>query len=66
MITTIANSHLHAALAAGTPRQLALTDGFQRGLVAAAVLALVNIAVSLSSPSIAPTADQLAIAGSAA
>ncbi len=66
VITTIANSHLHAALAAGTPRQLALTDGFQRGLVAAAVLALVNIAVSLSSPSIAPTADQLAIAGSAA
>jgi predicted MFS family arabinose efflux permease len=66
VITTIANSRVTHALHAGTPLHQALTDGFQRGMVVAAGLALAGLLLALRSPAVQPTADQLLAAGAAA
>ncbi|HZO36202.1 MAG TPA: MFS transporter [Solirubrobacteraceae bacterium] len=66
VITTLANSRTVDAVAHGASQSSALVEGFQHGLVIAAVMAAANLLVALASPRIAPTAEQLAEAAAAA
>jgi EmrB/QacA subfamily drug resistance transporter len=65
IITTIADSHV-TALAHHESARLALTGGFQLGLVAAAVVAFLNLIVAFASPQLRPDAEMLAAAAAAA
>jgi EmrB/QacA subfamily drug resistance transporter len=65
IVTTMANSRTGDALAAGATQHAALTDGFHRGLLIAAAMAAVNVAIALISPRLAPDAEQLAEAQAA-
>jgi EmrB/QacA subfamily drug resistance transporter len=60
IITTLSTSHVGDLMAAGTPAQEALVEGFHRGLLVAAVFAGLNILVGLASPQLVPDAEQLA------
>jgi EmrB/QacA subfamily drug resistance transporter len=60
VITTLSTSRVSDALAQGLSPQQALVEGFQRGLLVAAVFALVNVLVAVSSPRLVPDAEQLA------
>jgi predicted MFS family arabinose efflux permease len=62
VITTLADSHVKALTHGGLSAPLALTGGFQRGLIAAAILALVNLVLALGAPQIRPNAEILAAA----
>ena len=57
---TLANSKVSDSLAAGSSTTAALVDGFHLGLWLAAGLAAANLILSLASPSIAPTEEELA------
>jgi EmrB/QacA subfamily drug resistance transporter len=65
MVTTIVDSHVTHLLHAGASQSVALTDGFQRGLLFAAALAVVNLLVALASPAIEADAEMLAAAAAA-
>jgi EmrB/QacA subfamily drug resistance transporter len=65
IITTIADSHV-TSLAHHESAQLALTGGFQLGLVAAAVVAGLNLLVACVSPQLRPDAEMMAAAAAAA
>jgi EmrB/QacA subfamily drug resistance transporter len=60
VITTVATSHVESLVAGGTAAQDALVGGFERGLLVAAVFAVVNVLMALGAPRVRPTADQLA------
>ena len=60
VISTIATSHVNALLAGGTAAQDALVAGFHRGLLVAALLAVVNVALSATSRQLVPDAEQVA------
>jgi Na+/melibiose symporter-like transporter len=60
VITTLSTSKVTDALASGMAPQQALVEGFHRGLLVAAVFALANVLVGLSSPKLVPDAEQLA------
>jgi predicted MFS family arabinose efflux permease len=64
VVTTITNSHV-SSLAHHEPVSLALTGGFQLGMVAAAVIAALNVLVGFGSPQMRPDAEMLeaALAG---
>jgi EmrB/QacA subfamily drug resistance transporter len=64
--TTLSVSRVNATLAQGGSQQQALVDGFHRGLIVAAVFAVVCIAVSLASPRLMPSAEEIAEASAAA
>ncbi|MEF2978616.1 DHA2 family efflux MFS transporter permease subunit [Subtercola sp. YIM 133946] len=52
VITTLATSHVADALAGGTAPVAAAVDGFQFGLLVAAMFAAANIVITLLSPSV--------------
>ena len=66
MISTLSTSEVTAKLAAGGSTADALTAGFQRGLVLAAVLAAVNLGLALWSRQLVPDAEQVAELAAAA
>lgn len=65
IITTISDDHV-SALAQHEPMSLALTSGFHLGLIAAAVIAALNLAVALIAPQLRPDAEMMAAAAAAA
>jgi EmrB/QacA subfamily drug resistance transporter len=66
IITTLATTRVTGALAAGVAPSAALVDGFQRGLLVAAIFAAVNLVVALPSPGVRPEAVGLVEAAAAA
>jgi predicted MFS family arabinose efflux permease len=60
VISTLSTSVVTSQLATGVSQADALTAGFQRGLVLAAVLAVVNVALALWSRQLVPDAEQVA------
>jgi EmrB/QacA subfamily drug resistance transporter len=60
IISTLSTSEVTARLATGSSPGDALTAGFQRGLVLAAVLAVVNLGLALWSRQLVPDAEQVA------
>jgi hypothetical protein len=60
IITTLSSSRVGDLLAQGATTQHALVEGFHRGLLAAAVIAAVNVVVALTSPQLTPDPEQLA------
>ena len=66
VINTISSSAVTASLGAGDPLSSALVDGFHLGLLIAAGFAIVNLGLSLVSPTIAPTQEELVEATAAA
>jgi hypothetical protein len=66
IITTLSTSRTADALAGGAARSDALVQGFQRGLLIAAVFAAINIVVALPSPQLRPSSEQLGEAAAAA
>ena len=60
VISTLSTSVVTSELARGGSQVDALTAGFQRGLVLAAVLAAVNVALALWSRHLVPDAEQVA------
>ena len=60
VITTLSTSRAASVLAEGGSTQHALVAGFHRGLLVAALFALVNVLVSIGSPQLVPDAEQLA------
>ncbi|MEH3054016.1 MAG: DHA2 family efflux MFS transporter permease subunit [Patulibacter minatonensis] len=67
VITTLANTEVTHALAAGASQPAALVEGFQRGLIVAGVVALANLALAITlAPTAVPDEDQVAEAMAAA
>ena len=66
IITTLSTSRTADALAGGAAQSDALVQGFQRGLLIAAVFAAINIVVALPSPRLRPNAEQVGEAAAAA
>jgi EmrB/QacA subfamily drug resistance transporter len=66
VVSTIADSHVTHLLASGVTQPLALTAGFQRGLIVTTLIAAVNVLVGIASPQIRPTAEMVAAATTAA
>jgi EmrB/QacA subfamily drug resistance transporter len=66
IVTTLSVSRTTDALTHGVPQQQALVDGFQRGLLVAAAFAVANVVLTLASPQLQPTAEQLTEATAAA
>jgi EmrB/QacA subfamily drug resistance transporter len=66
VVTTLATSRSVHALAGGASQSDALVDGFHRGLLVAAAFSVGTLAVTLLSPRLAPSADQIAGAAAAA
>jgi EmrB/QacA subfamily drug resistance transporter len=60
IITTSANGRVGDALAGGDSPATALTHGFHQGLVLATAFAAAIFVLALASPSLEPTAEQLA------
>jgi EmrB/QacA subfamily drug resistance transporter len=60
IVTTLSTAHAESVLAGGADPVSALVGGFERGMLVAAVLAAINVAVVLVAPRIAPTAEHLA------
>lgn len=65
-ITSLSSSRVMHLLHGGTPPHDALTRGFDRGLMIAAIIAALNAVVAFVSPQVRPTAEQLVAATSAA
>jgi EmrB/QacA subfamily drug resistance transporter len=66
VVTTVANSRAAHVLAAGVSRSDALVAGFHRGLLLSALFCTGMFLVSLASPRLAPGADRVAGAATAA
>ncbi|MFC9687608.1 MFS transporter [Kribbella sp. NPDC056951] len=66
IVTTLSISHTTAELTHGATQQHALEAGFERGLLVAALFSLANVFLTLASPQLQPTADQLTEATAAA
>jgi len=60
VISTVSTSLVAGMLATGSSQVDALTAGFQRGLVIAAVIAAVNVGLALWSRQLVPDAEQVA------
>ena len=65
VINSLATSRTAHALAGGATHASALTAGFQRGLLIAAIIAGINIAIGLTSPRLRPTTKQMTQAAAA-
>ena len=66
IVTTLSISRTTDALTHGVAQQQALVEGFQRGLLVAAAFAVANVVLTLASPQLQPTAEQLTEAAAAA
>ncbi|GAB2564844.1 MFS transporter [Kribbella endophytica] len=66
IVTTLSITRTTDALASGVAQQQALVEGFQRGMLIAAFFAVANVLVTLVTPQIQPTAEQLTEAAAAA
>jgi predicted MFS family arabinose efflux permease len=66
IVTTLSISRTTDALTHGVSQQQALVDGFQRGLLVAAAFAVANVVLTMASPQLQPTAEQLTEATAAA
>ncbi|HEU0166074.1 MAG TPA: MFS transporter, partial [Thermomicrobiales bacterium] len=66
IVTTLANSRTTDVLAGGASQIDALVQGFHRGLLICAIYAAVTIAITILSPRVRPTAEQLLEATAAA
>lgn len=60
VVSSLAASHIAQLLASGSSQQAALVGGYQRGLLAVAVFAGANLLLSLASPQLRPTSEQVA------
>ena len=65
IITTLSTTRVADALAQGATQAAALTAGYHRGLLVAAVLAGANAALWLAAPRLRPDAEQVASASAA-
>jgi EmrB/QacA subfamily drug resistance transporter len=59
VVTTLSLSHTAASLAGGASQNQALVDGFHRGLLVAALFTVLNVVVTLASPRLSPSAEQM-------
>jgi EmrB/QacA subfamily drug resistance transporter len=66
VITTLSDSRVMHLLQGGDSPHAALTGGFERGLMLAAILAGLNAVVAVLSPQVKPTREQMAAAAAAA
>jgi EmrB/QacA subfamily drug resistance transporter len=66
IVTTLSITHTTNELAHGATQQHALEAGFERGLLVAAAFAVANVLLTLASPQLQPTAEQLTEATAAA
>lgn len=67
VITTLSNAKVEDAVAAGASQSTALVEGFERGLLVAGVVALLNLALALTlAPTAVPDEEQVAEAMAAA
>jgi hypothetical protein len=66
IVTTLSISRTTDALTHGVAQQQALVEGFQRGLLVAAAFAVANVVLTLASPQLQPTSEQLTEAAAAA
>jgi EmrB/QacA subfamily drug resistance transporter len=66
IVTTLSITRTTDALSQGVAQQQALVEGFQRGLLVAAGFAVANVLLTLASPQLQPTAEQLTEATAAA
>jgi predicted MFS family arabinose efflux permease len=66
IVTTLSITRTTDALSHGAAQQQALVDGFQRGLLVAAGFAVANVLLTLASPQLQPTTEQLTEAAAAA
>ncbi|TDO50762.1 EmrB/QacA subfamily drug resistance transporter [Kribbella sp. VKM Ac-2527] len=66
IVTTLSITRTTDALSHGVAQQQALVEGFQRGILIAALFAVANVLVTLTTPQIQPTTEQLAEAAAAA
>jgi EmrB/QacA subfamily drug resistance transporter len=60
VITTLSTSRVTSALAGGSSQRDALVQGYHRGLLVAALLAVVLLVVSVRTPQIMPDREELA------
>ena len=66
IVTTLSITRTTDALSHGAAQQQALVEGFQRGILIAALFAVANVLGTLTTPQIQPTAYQLTEAAAAA
>jgi hypothetical protein len=66
IVTTLSITHTTNELTHGASQFSALQSGFQRGLLVAALFAVANVLLTLASPQLQPTSEQLAEATAAA
>jgi EmrB/QacA subfamily drug resistance transporter len=66
VVTTLSVTRTTDALTQGIAQQQALVEGFQRGMLIAALFAVANVVVTMVTPQIQPTAEQLTEAAAAA
>ena len=66
IVTTISISHTTNELTHGATQSQALQSGFERGLLVAAVFAVANVLLTMATPQLQPTSEQLAEATAAA
>ncbi|HET6740717.1 MAG TPA: MFS transporter [Kribbella sp.] len=66
IVTTLSITHTTNELTHGATQLQALQAGYERGLFAAAVFAVANVLLTLATPQLQPTSEQLAEATAAA
>ena len=66
IVTTLSVTHTTSELTHGATQVHALQSGFERGLLVAALFAVANVVLTLASPQLQPTSEQLAEATAAA
>ena len=66
IVTTLSISHTTSELTHGATQLQALQSGYERGLLAAAAFAVANVFLTLASPQLQPTSEQLTEATAAA
>ncbi|TDD19815.1 DHA2 family efflux MFS transporter permease subunit [Kribbella turkmenica] len=60
IVTTLSITHTTHELARGATQEHALVSGYERGLLVAALFAVANVILTLASPQLQPTSEQLA------
>ncbi|TCO47519.1 EmrB/QacA subfamily drug resistance transporter [Kribbella antiqua] len=66
IVTTLSITHVTNELTHGATQQAALVSGFERGLLVASAFAVANLLLTLASPQLQPTSEQLTEATAAA